>query len=393
MKVPQKCNVGNILLAGATGFLGIHILADYLDKDSGTAYCLVRGKDNNDSINRLRELLQFYFGDKYAETDRIEVICADLQKDKFGLQDSEYFALAQKVDFVINCAASVKHYGSYKYFYEVNVESVKRLIDFCKYANAKLIHTSTLSVSGNSFGDEFDGYISGEEKHFYESSLYIGQPLDNVYARSKFEAEKAVLDAMADGLNANIMRMGFLANRYSDGKFQKNYESNAFLQRIKGIIELGKVPDYLIKNNLYSEFTPIDEAASAVMTIARHFSAKQTVFHINSTKVVYLGELLQMFNELGFELKIVDGPEFTKALRRTVDKYETEHIFETFINDIDENDQLCYESNIYIENDFTVQYLKLLGFEWSDIDITYIQKYVQYFKRIGYFNEKRLPIL
>ncbi len=393
LKVPQKCNVGNILLAGATGFLGIHILADYLDKDSGTAYCLVRGKDNNDSINRLRELLQFYFGDKYAETDRIEVICADLQKDKFGLQDSEYFALAQKVDFVINCAASVKHYGSYKYFYEVNVESVKRLIDFCKYANAKLIHTSTLSVSGNSFGDEFDGYISGEEKHFYESSLYIGQPLDNVYARSKFEAEKAVLDAMADGLNANIMRMGFLANRYSDGKFQKNYESNAFLQRIKGIIELGKVPDYLIKNNLYSEFTPIDEAASAVMTIARHFSAKQTVFHINSTKVVYLGELLQMFNELGFELKIVDGPEFTKALRRTVDKYETEHIFETFINDIDENDQLCYESNIYIENDFTVQYLKLLGFEWSDIDITYIQKYVQYFKRIGYFNEKRLPIL
>lgn len=393
LKAPQKCNVGNILLAGATGFLGIHILADYLDKDSGTAYCLVRGKDNNDSINRLRELLQFYFGDKYAETDRIEVICADLQKDKFGLQDSEYFALAQKVDFVINCAASVKHYGSYKYFYEVNVESVKRLIDFCKYANAKLIHTSTLSVSGNSFGDEFDGYISGEEKHFYESSLYIGQPLDNVYARSKFEAEKAVLDAMADGLNANIMRMGFLANRYSDGKFQKNYESNAFLQRIKGIIELGKVPDYLIKNNLYSEFTPIDEAASAVMTIARHFSAKQTVFHINSTKVVYLGELLQMFNELGFELKIVDGPEFTKALRRTVDKYETEHIFETFINDIDENDQLCYESNIYIENDFTVQYLKLLGFEWSDIDITYIQKYVQYFKRIGYFNEKRLPIL
>lgn len=393
LKAPKKCNVGNILLAGATGFLGIHILADYLDKDSGTAYCLVRGKDNNDSINRLRELLQFYFGDKYAETDRIEVICADLQKDKFGLQDSEYFALAQKVDFVINCAASVKHYGSYKYFYEVNVESVKRLIDFCKYANAKLIHTSTLSVSGNSFGDEFDGYISGEEKHFYESSLYIGQPLDNVYARSKFEAEKAVLDAMADGLNANIMRMGFLANRYSDGKFQKNYESNAFLQRIKGIIELGKVPDYLIKNNLYSEFTPIDEAASAVMTIARHFSAKQTVFHINSTKVVYLGELLQMFNELGFELKIVDGPEFTKALRRTVDKYETEHIFETFINDIDENDQLCYESNIYIENDFTVQYLKLLGFEWSDIDITYIQKYVQYFKRIGYFNEKRLPIL
>lgn len=316
-----------------------------------------------------------------------------MQRDGFDLSTEKYEELLKKVDTVINCAASVKHYGSYKYFYEVNVETVKRLIEFCKESGSKLIHTSTLSVSGNSFGDEFDGYVSKEEKHFYESSLYIGQPLDNVYARSKFEAEKAVLDAMANGLKANIMRMGNLTNRLSDGQFQKNHESNAFLRRIGGIIELGKVPDYLVKDDLYSEFTPIDEAASAVMTIARHFSAKQTVFHINSTKVVYLGKLLQMFNELGFELKIVDGPEFTKALRRTVDKYETEHIFETFINDIDENDQLCYESNIYIENDFTVQYLKILGFEWSDIDITYIQKYVQYFKRIGYFNEKRLPIL
>ena len=390
---PAKTQVGNILLAGATGFLGIHILADYLDNDSGTAYCLVRGNDNNDSASRLREMLRFYFGDKYADTDRVEVVCADLQRDGFDLSTVKYEELLKKVDTVINCAASVKHYGSYKYFYEVNVETVKRLIEFCKESGSKLIHTSTLSVSGNSFGDEFDGYVSKEEKHFYESSLYIGQPLDNVYARSKFEAEKAVLDAMAEGLKANIMRMGNLTNRLSDGQFQRNYESNAFLRRLGGIIELGKVPDYLVKDDLYSEFTPIDEAANAVMTIARHFSAKQTVFHINSTKVVYLGKLLQMFNELGFELKIVDGPEFTKALRRTVDKYETEHIFETFINDIDENDQLCYESNIYIENDFTVQYLKILGFEWSDIDITYIQKYVQYFKRIGYFNEKRLPIL
>ena len=390
---PAKTQVGNILLAGATGFLGIHILADYLDNDSGTAYCLVRGNDNNDSASRLREMLRFYFGDKYADTDRVEVVCADLQRDGFDLSTVKYEELLKKVDTVINCAASVKHYGSYKYFYEVNVETVKRLIEFCKESGSKLIHTSTLSVSGNSFGDEFDGYVSKEEKHFYESSLYIGQPLDNVYARSKFEAEKAVLDAMAEGLKANIMRMGNLTNRLSDGQFQRNYESNAFLRRLGGIIELGKVPDYLVKDDLYSEFTPIDEAANAVMTIVRHFNTKQTVFHINSTKVVYMKRLLEILNRLGCVITTVGGSEFTELLRATAKASGTQHIFETFINDIDENDQLNYESNIYIENDFTVQYLKILGFEWSDIDITYIQKYVQYFKRIGYFNEKRLPIL
>ena len=374
--------VGNILLAGATGYLGIHILADYLDNDNGTAYCLVRGKDKEDSTKRLQDLLSFYFSDKYANNERIEVICSDLQKDKFGLSDEEYTNLFDNVDTVINCAASVKHYGSYQYLYEANVETTKRLIEFCKSANARLIHTSTLSVSGNSMGDQFDGYVSETEKHFYESSLYIGQPLDNVYARSKFEAEKAVLNAMADGLQANIMRMGNLTSRLFDGVFQKNHESNAFLQRVKGIFELKIFPDYLM--DLYAEFTPIDEAADAIMTIARHFNPRYTVFHINSIKVVYFDKLFQIFNELGYHVDIVDGAVFTASLRETAKQTGTEHIFETFINDMDENDKLNYDSNIRIENDYTVEYLKRLGFEWSDIDIEYLRKYVEYFKRIGY---------
>lgn len=380
---PAKVDVGNILLAGATGYLGIHILSDFLDNDNGTAYCLVRGKDKDDSTKRLKELLNFYFGGKYTNTNRIKVICADLQKDNFSLTNDKYADLLGKVDTVINCAASVKHYGSYKYFYDINVETTKRLIKFCKKADARLIHTSTISVSGNSFADEFSGNISENELHFYESNLYIGQPLDNVYARSKFEAEKVVLDAMSKGLKANIMRMGQLTNRYSDGQFQKNYESNAFLQRIRAILELGVAPEYLI--DLYAEFTPIDEAASAVMAIARHFSCEQTVFHINSTKVVYMDKLLEIFNKLGFKLKAVSGVEFTKTLRESTKQLKTEHIFETFINDMDDNDRLNYDSNIRIENDFTVQYLKILGFEWSNIDLDYMSKYVEYFRKIGYF--------
>ena len=385
ISAPQKMEVGNILLAGSTGYLGVHILADFLDNDTGIAYCFVRGKDKADSTKRLQDLLSFYFGDKYSDMNRLEVVCADLQKDKFGLTDHEYSNLLGKVDTVINCAASVKHYGSYKYFYEANVETTKRLIDFCKDADAKLIHTSTLSVSGNTFGDAFDGYISETEKHFYESSLYIEQSLENVYAKSKFEAEKAVLDAMAEGLQANIMRMGNLTNRISDGQFQKNHKNNAFLQRVKGILELGLFPEYLIKDTNYSEFTPIDEAANAVMTIARHFSTEQTVFHINSIMVVYFDKLIEIINQLGYDLNLVKGTIFTNALRQTAKQTGMEHIFETFINDMDENDQLNYDSNIRIENDFTVQYLKQLGFEWSEIGVDYLRKYVEYFKKIGYF--------
>ena len=40
--------------------------------------------------------------------------------------------------------------------------------------------------------------------------------------------------------------------------------------------------------------------------------------------------------------------------------------------------------NIRIENDFTVEYLRKLGFEWSDIDFEYIKRYIEYFRNIGY---------
>lgn len=377
---PHKIEMGNLLLAGATGYLGIHILVDFIEHENGLAYCLVRGKDLADSEQRLRTLLSFYFKDQYIKCDRIKVLCADLQKERFGLTEQEYVAIIPEINTVINAAASVKHYGSYQYFYEANVTTVKHLIEFCWNAEARLIHTSTLSVSGNSFGDEFSGYISETEKHFFESNLYIGQSLDNVYARSKFEAERVVLTAMEKGLKANIMRMGNLTNRVCDGVFQKNYGTNAFLTRVKAILELGMIPDYIM--DIYAEFTPVDEAARAVMTIAQHFSTDQTVFHINSTKKVYLDRLCTYFSQLGYQINIVDATEFTNALRKTMKQNGMKHIFEAFINDLDVNDHLNYDSNIRIENDFTSQYLQRLGFEWSDIGLEYFQKYVAYLKKL-----------
>ena len=301
-----------------------------------------------------------------------------MQDKRLGLSDLLYTDLLNKVSTVINCAASVKHYGSYSFSYEANVKSTEHLISFCKLNHARFLHISTLSISGNGFNND----LTIQEKAFSESCLFIGQPLENVYARSKFEAEKAVLDAMVDGLQANIMRMGNLCNRYSDGLFQHNHESNANLKRLKAFLLMGLIPDYLMK--LSYEFTPIDEAANAVMTIARHFSTDQTVFHINSTKVVYLDKLVDYFNILGFDMKVVDGKTFTEALRQTARQTGAEHIFETFINDMDEHDRLNYDSNIRIENDFTVQYLKQLGFEWKDIDLEYLRRYVEYFRKIGY---------
>ncbi len=374
-KVPEKKPVGNVLITGVTGFLGIHILDEYLKTETGIAYCLVRGEHQEACEKRFAELLHYYFGNTYDGCDRIKVVCGDI---------TQPISCDGKIDMVIHSAASVKHYGSYQYFHNINVEGTKNAIAFAKEKGAKFLHISTLSVSGNTFVDAYGSYVSEDEKYFAESSLFIHQDLSNVYARSKFQAERAVLDAMLDGLEASICRMGNLTNRASDGKFQPNYESNAFLSRAKAVLEFGNLPDYLMP--LYTEFSPIDESAQAVMKVAQHFNRNYTVFHINSHKPLYMDKFVELANEMGIPMQVIPGKTFAEALREIAKNSETAYIFEAFINDMDEQEKLVYDTNIRIENEFTVQYLNALGFDWSQIDYEYVQKWVQYFRNLHVLN-------
>ena len=372
----HKKSLGNILITGATGFLGAHVVDELMKEEQGKIYCLVRGKNDNVGRDRLKSVLEYYFGDKYeSEIDRrIIPVCGDIEEP---LPDG----LPSDVQTVIHTAASVKHYGSYSYFQRVNAEGTGHVVEYAKNIGAKLIHISTLSVSGNSMADDFTVYHSEKEKFFDETSFYIGQPLDNVYIHSKFEAERKVYDAMLEGLDAIVIRVGNLTNRASDYKFQPNFRENAFLTRVKAVLEFGLFPDYLM--SLYSEFSPIDKTAEGIVKIAQ-YADNQSVFHLNSNKVIYFERFLDIVHELGISMKVVNKKEFNEALKSTVKQRNTEYIYEAFQNDMDEKGCLVYDSNIRIENDFTLWFLKKAGFEWNETDIDYIRGYIDYFRRIGY---------
>ncbi len=370
--VPVRKSLGNVFLTGATGFLGSHILDEFMKAETGKIYCLVRG-----GKDRLVSTLNYYFGDTYDSQlgSRIVVLDGDITKDTLAE------TLPDDIQTVIHTAATVKHYGSYDYFHGVNVQGTRNVISFAQRMKAKLIHVSTLSVSGNSLVDAFDIYHAEQTMEFSETSLYIGQPLDNVYIHSKFEAELAVLDAALYGLDVKIIRVGNLTNRASDFKFQPNYQSNAFLTRVKAVLELGCLPDYLLP--LYSEFLPIDQTAEGIVKIAQ-YAGNQTVFHLNSNRNLYFNRMIEIMNALGIKMEVVDGDAFNRTLQHLAKDANTEYIYEAFQNDMDENGKLVYDSNIHILNDFTIWFMKKLGFEWAEIDYDYIKGYVEYFRNLGY---------
>ena len=370
---PVKKSLGNVFLTGATGFLGSHIIDQFMKEETGKIYCLARG-----GKDRLASSLEYYFGDLYADEMGNRIIAVDGDITKIGLANN----LPKDIQTVIHTAATVKHYGSYDYFHSVNVQGTKNVIAYAQSVGANLIHVSTLSVSGNSLVDAFDMYRAEETMEFDETSLYIGQPLDNVYIHSKFEAELAVLDAARNGLGIKIVRVGNLTNRLSDLKFQPNYQSNAFLTRVKAAMELGYLPDYLL--TLYAEFSPIDQTAEGIIKIAQ-YADKHTIFHLNNHRNLYFDRLVEILGALGIRMEVIGGTAFNGILQQLAKKADTEYIYEAFQNDMDESGKLVYDSNIHILNDFTVWFLRKCGFEWAEIDFEYVKGYVDYFRGLGYF--------
>ena len=370
----SKSPLGDTLITGATGWLGVHILDEFLSSETGHAYCLVRGADLADSLSRLNAALEDYFGDKYKDCDRISVICGDI---------TEKVIVDVPFDTIIHCAANVKHYGSWESSRDVNVKGTQNIIALAKEKGARLLHISTASVSGVGF----EKAAAIPAAVFDETKLYIGQSLENVYLRSKFEAEAAVLQARLDGLDATVFRIGNLSNRRSDLRFQKNYSENATLTRLKAFVDLGLYLDQMEMFPL--EFSPVDDTAKAVIKLAQHPNADYSVFHVYNPRFVPFGNFVRAARAKGLNLKPVPLNEFIEALYEAGKQPETEHIREAFIHDLDADGKLRLQSGVTLGSDFSIWYRNRIGYDWPGLGEDYLTRYIEYFRDIGYWGRDR----
>ena len=382
----KKYNVNNILLIGGTGYLGVHVLDKFLKEEDGKIYCLIRRKDDEEPLARLKQKIVFYFGNEYYERyqDRIQIIEGDIVKKNLAISRKDKDLLESEITTVINAGALVKHFGTAKLFNDINVLGTQNVVDFCKILGKRLIHISTISVSGNGEKEETIEETKeniSNKKLFKENTLYIRQNLEGVYTTTKYQAEIIVLKAIEDGLDAQILRMGNITNRYSDGIFQQNVEENAFAKRLKSFIELGVFPEYLLQHSV--ELGPVDLCAEAVIKILQ-YNSECNVFHIYNSKLLPIKLFINTLNEIGINIKGINEAEMTKKLIETLNDDFKKEILSGIIHDISKNKKLIYTSNVKIDCEFTEKYLRKIGFFWKDIDKEYILKYMNYFKKIGF---------
>ncbi len=372
--------IGNVLLTGVTGFLGVNLLESLILNTNSQIYCLVRKNPSTDITNKVLNRLHIYFGNKYDKllNNRIFLVEADLSVDNLGLSVVDQETLANKIDCVINSAAIVKHYGYYSDFEKINVTGVKNLIDFCLKYNKKLVQISTISVSGNTLtGLGINANNVENDIYFTESDLYINQSLENVYVRSKFEAEKLILKNIAqNSLNALLLRVGNITARYSDGIFQYNANENAFMNRLKAFLTLGIIPDYILSD--YIEFTPADKLADCIVKSIEYSNNNISVLHLYNDNHVYINDFIRMLPH-GL-IRVVSADEFKNKITNYFDMQKQTDVVSFLSNDMNTDKKLIYDSKIKIKNNFSKKFLRKINFDWPTIDETYVKNLLKLLK-------------
>ena len=369
----ERQPIGDVLLTGATGYLGIHILNELLSHYQGHILCPIRAENDEKALSRLKSLYYYYFGrtEPFGHfEERISVFTAEVtQPDAFDSINDQLT--------VVNCVANVKHFSAGNDIEMVNIESVRHLISFCLRTGSRLIHISTNSIAGLSI----DG-TPGPDVKLTEQDFNIGQHIhENKYVYSKYKAEELVLDAIAHhGLNAKIMRVGNLSARQKDGEFQINFNTNNFLAQLRAYVVIGMVPYDDLDHRF--EFSPIDEVAHAIMQLAQ--TPKECiVFHPNNTHRQFLSDILMGFAKTGITLQRVEMDEFQKRLEQMMDNPDLVTLLRPLMayNLSSSHDMRWIEST----NDYTTQVLYRLGFQWPPTSADYVHRFVDTIVGFDYF--------
>lgn len=372
----QQKEYETILLAGSTGYLGLHIIYDILKNARYKVYALVRGDNANVATKRLINKLEFQFGKKLFDqySDRIVVVNGDITIENLGMPWNQYIDLANRIDCVINAAANVKHYGIHKDFEDVNVRGTERLINFAMTGNLKdYNHISTLSVAS--------GKIKGRESTiFTEYDCDMGQVSDNFYVQTKIESEKAVMRARENGLIANIFRVGSLVFNSDSGRFQENIEDNGFYSVVKSLIRLGSIPQGEIG---MFDFSYVNVTCRAIMTIFDKRNLENEIYHIFNPNQISPNQLGRLLNILGYELSFMSPDDFLDFLYNSYDNTELRQDVESVLihtHMLNSRNQTTFD----VVSDKTDIIFNRLGFRWDELDVENMKKMMKHCKDVNF---------
>lgn len=252
----NPANPSLVLVTGATGFLGGHVVRTLLKR--GVA-CRALGRNTRAGL----ELMS---------------LGADFRPVDLTDKASMHTAFTS-VTAVVHSAALSSAWGTYQEFYNANVVGTEHVLDAC-LANhvGRLVHISSPSVMSR-----HEVQLDLDESHPLPESFV------SLYSQTKAMAEQRVRGAIARGLNAVILRPKAI---YGEG-------DTALLPRLVRAIGTGRLP-ILGSGETLTNITHVSDVVDAVLRALERPEALGNTYVITGGPPVNLWDVVNMIaDQLG----------------------------------------------------------------------------------------------
>lgn len=366
---------GNVLLTGASGFLGSFLLHTLLKQTGATVYCLVRGQDAAAGLERLKQGLGRYRLElSPMELKRVIAVIGDLEQPELGMNPQQYESLSGTIDTIYHNGALVNYLYPYSALKKANVTSVEDILRFAVTRQLKSVHyvSSMFVFSSNEHGDK---EVIREDDHPQNSAdITMG------YGQSKCVAERMVRRAWERGIPATILRVGRISGDSRTGAFQ---EKDFLWGIIRTCLHIGCWPDLDIHMNI----SPVDYVSRSIVAIASRREAWGKAFHVLNPQTVSLAQIFGIIRELGYSMEQlpyeawklmvrdekVSGPDPSHAmLVRTLDQMDLTHVNQKY------------------DMSRTLSLLEATTPVCPPVDKELLQRYLHYFADTGFL---KLPMI
>jgi len=197
----------SVALTGATGFLGMEMLAR-LVTDGSRLDVIVRARDAESASARVHRALADG-GVPRSSWSLVRAVPGDVTAPGLGLSRADLDRLRHEATAVVHCAASVSWSLSLADARAINVIGTRRVLELAEEIERcgrleRVVHVSTAYVAGRHRG------------RFSEDDLIVGQSFRNTYEQTKAEGEQMV-QRFADRLPIAIVRPSIVVGESDSG--------------------------------------------------------------------------------------------------------------------------------------------------------------------------------
>ncbi|MFG2651374.1 amino acid adenylation domain-containing protein [Streptomyces sp. NPDC048436] len=291
-----------ILLTGATGYLGLHLLEELLRRTDAEIVCLCRADDEAHAGQRLRQGFADYEIDAADQLHRVRCVVGDLAQERLGLDGATWRDLAATVDVIYHNGALVNFVYPYSALKAPNVGGTQQVLTLACTTRLKAVHhVSTIDTL----------LATHTPRPFLEDDtpLRSAVHVPAGYTGSKWVAEKVVDVARRRGIPVTVFRPGLILGHTRTGATQS---TDYLLVAFRGYLPMAVLPDY----PRIFDTVPVDYVASAIVHISLDSRALGGFHHLFNPDPVTLRTFCDWLREYGYRFDIVP---FEEGRRRALE--------------------------------------------------------------------------